>query len=270
MDRVKNQPKDLQISENTTYHSLQITKIEQETADSCSIYFEPTDPQFYKYTPGQHLNLKIKIGHQIYYRVFSLSSSPVTDKFLRITVRRHSVVTNYLQNQAKVGDTLQALFPAGDFGLKLEPTNHKHYLLVAGGSGITPLFSILRSVLATEKNSQITLLYANRNRERAIFADELENLAAINQNFNLDHFFSNQKRINQESLTPYLTQPDISDIYICGPDSLKQIVKQASQQISKDKTQLRIHQEDFADGFVSIFSALAKPKQTLVKPYITS
>jgi ring-1,2-phenylacetyl-CoA epoxidase subunit PaaE len=237
------QRKNETVVDNTQYRTLIIDKLVKETNDTVSVYFKPTDQAFYKYQAGQYLTVKVKVGTKTYDRCFSLSSSPEVDHFLRITVKLKGEVSHYFYNEAKVGDTIESLLPVGDFILKSAP----HYVMVAGGSGITPLYSMIRHMLSTETNSKITLLYANKSVENITFKAELNRLEQAHSQLQYHDFISGQKRIGKEDLSPY---PD-ADFYICGPDSLKEGIVEQLKQLKMDKS--KIHVEHYADGYVPWF-----------------
>lgn len=247
--QVKNRKTPAATIDNATYRPIKISKIVAETSNTTSFYFQPEDKNFYQYLPGQHINLRIKVGRKIYHRIFSLSSSPITDDFLRITVKQHSVVTRYLRNQAEVGDEIQALYPGGRFNLWLSPDQSKHYLMIAGGSGITPIYSMIRSILAKEKKSKVTLLYASRNSEEVIFSKEIEALHGARKRFTAINFISGQNRLDKHSLAPHIRDQPTPEIYLCGPVRLKAAVKRWLSDLGVDTKHL--HEEDFADGYVS-------------------
>lgn len=252
VSQVKNRRKSVKVVDNSIYRTLKISKIVPETHEATSIYFEPEDENFYRYLPGQHINLRIKVRGKVYERIFSLSSSPVVDNFLRITVKQHSVVTTYLRNEAKIGDKIQALYPWGQFNIWLNPDQNKEYLLVAGGSGITPICSMLRSILAKEKNSKVVLLYANKSRESAIFSQEIKDLNDRYGNFTALDFISGQRRLDKDILAQFLQSQTSPEIYICGPAGFKKMVKTYLEDLGVSPN--RLHEEDFADGYVSFFT----------------
>lgn len=192
---------------------------------------------------------------KVYHRVFSLSSSPVVDRFLRITVKQNRVVTDYLRHTAKVGDEVEALYPAGDFGIQLKAEQAKHYMMIVGGSGITPIYSMIRSILAVEKKSSVTLLYANRRQENAAFAREIEALTQQYERFTALSFISGQRRIDKAALAQVLQAWSNSEVYICGPANLKTLMKIHLNELGVSRE--RLHEEEFADGFVSVFQRLA-------------
>jgi ring-1,2-phenylacetyl-CoA epoxidase subunit PaaE len=244
-----NDRKKTTIIDNTKYQELVISKLVKETSDTISVYFEPTDPDFYNYKAGQYINIKVKIDGKTHDRIFSLSSSP-TDKFLRITTKLNGEVTHWFYNQAKVGDTLQALLPVGDFAL----VPASDYLFVAGGSGITPLYSMIHSLLAEKSTSKITLLYSNRSEESTIFRSELAELEKTHPNLKAKHFISGKNRMNQDDITEVVKNNDQIQTYICGPEGLKVATKSYLKNAGLSKN--NIHTEDFVDGFVRLFGLI--------------
>jgi ring-1,2-phenylacetyl-CoA epoxidase subunit PaaE len=243
-------PKTVKIIDNTKYQTLTISKLIKETADTTSIYFEPTNSDFYNYLAGQYINIRVKLNGINYDRTFSLSSSPL-DKFLRITVKLNGKVSHYFHTQAQVGDKIKALLPIGDFGITTNSNNQINYLMIAGGSGITPLYSMIRTILQEEPKSKITLFYANRSKESTIFADELMQL--VNQyknNFDLKHFIGSN-RLSEKNISEYVQKNKLAQYYICGPQGLKEAVSSYLKNQNVDDR--NIHTEDFVDGYVPWF-----------------
>jgi ring-1,2-phenylacetyl-CoA epoxidase subunit PaaE len=244
-----NDRKKTTIIDNTKYQELVISKLVKETSDTVSVYFEPTNSDFYHYQPGQYINIKLKIAKKTHDRIFSLSSSP-TDKFLRITTKLNGEVTHWFYNQAKVGDTLQALLPVGDFAL----VPASDYLFVAGGSGITPLYSMIRSLLSEKSTNNITLLYSNRSEETTIFRSELAELEKQYTNLKVRHFLSGINRMQENDITEVVKNNDQIQTYICGPEGLKVATKTYLK--NAGVSQNTIHTEDFVDGFVRLFGLI--------------
>jgi ring-1,2-phenylacetyl-CoA epoxidase subunit PaaE len=244
------------ILDNSSYKTLQIDAIHKETHDTVSIYFKPTDRQFYEHAAGSYINLRVPVQGKVYDRVFSLSSSPVTDDFLRITVKKHSVVTTHLFEHAKPGDTIQALYPYGEFTLDtVKVDSHSSFLFVAGGSGITPLFSMIQTLYATHPDCKATLLYANKSAEDTIFKSQLETLSSKHSNFTIRHYISGKNRLTQQDVSQALASLSKNvDVYICGPEGLKIAVKDYVR-ISKHNS-ATLHEEDFADGYVGFLTDL--------------
>ncbi len=231
------------IIDNTKYRTLIIDKLVKETPETVSVYFKPEEKAFYNYKAGQYLTLKIKIGSKTYHRCFSLSSSPNIDDFLRITVKLKGDVSHFFYNSAKIGDTVESLLPVGDFVFIPNQSAENHYVLVAGGSGITPLFSMLNQMLQFEPKSKVTLLYTNKREENIIFKKELNQLSDQNPQFEYINFISGNKRIGKNDLI----KGNNAHYFICGPDSLKNGIAKDLKNLNISKS--NIHIEHYADGY---------------------
>lgn len=160
------------------FHTLKIASVRNETPDSISIGFEiPAELKAeFQYKHGQYLTLRAEVQGEDIRRAYSLCSSPQADTLPEVTVKRvtDGKMSNYLNDWAQVGNTLEVMPPQGRFFAELEPGAQRHYFLLGGGSGITPLFSILKSVLLREPRSKITLIYGNRNPQSIIFRNALQ------------------------------------------------------------------------------------------------
>ncbi|MFN0204480.1 MAG: FAD-binding oxidoreductase, partial [Bacteroidia bacterium] len=163
-------------------YRLKVENIVDETPDAYSLVFSAADETLRNYKPGQYLTLKLNIQGENVRRAFSLSSAPNLDSQLAVTIKRveGGRASNYLRDKVKVGDEIEVLPPMGNFALNIVPTNQKHYILMGAGSGITPLMSMLKTVLAAEAQSKVTLWYGNRNEESIIFHQAL---AALQQKY---------------------------------------------------------------------------------------
>jgi ring-1,2-phenylacetyl-CoA epoxidase subunit PaaE len=239
--------KDVVIIDNTVYQTLTIDNLVKENSDTMSVYFKPNQKQFYTYEAGQYLTIKVSINGKVHHRCFSLSSSPEVDNFLRITVKLNGVVSHYFYNDAVVGDTIESLLPVGNFVLKPAVA----YTMIAGGSGITPLFSMIRQLLYRDPHCHITLFYANKSPDTIIFGQELQILVEQYKHFHYQDFFSGQSRIGKNDLTDLVG----SSFYICGPDSLKDTMHSYLTELNVDPAM--IHIEHYADGYVPWFGLFA-------------
>jgi ring-1,2-phenylacetyl-CoA epoxidase subunit PaaE len=159
--------------------SLKVARVVQETADASTIYFEQPQDGSFTYKPGQYLTLKLDVDGESLRRAYSLCSSPAIDKDLAVTVKRvdNGRVSSFVHKTIKAGDVIEVFPPMGNFTCVTDATKARHLILLGGGSGITPLMSILKSVIAAEPNSKVTLIYGNRDEESIIFKRELEALA---------------------------------------------------------------------------------------------
>lgn len=156
-------------------HSLVVREVVTETPDAKSLVFELPDDltDRYRYEPGQFLTVRMP-GEQAAARCYSLSSAPELDRHLAVTVKRVAggAVSNWICGEVRPGERVQVLPPSGRF---VPRSLDDDLLLVAGGSGITPMLSIIRSVLERGTGS-VVLLYANRDERSVIFADRLREL----------------------------------------------------------------------------------------------
>ena len=149
-----------------------------ETEAAYTLFLQNPDPEAFTYLPGQYLTLRLTINGKEYRRAFSLSSAPGLDELLAITLKRvpGGVVSNYLRDYLRPGDTLEVMRPMGHFTIDPSPDKSRHYLLMGAGSGISPLMSMIRAVLHHEPLSVVSLWYGNRNQADIIFRDQLTEL----------------------------------------------------------------------------------------------
>jgi ring-1,2-phenylacetyl-CoA epoxidase subunit PaaE len=159
------------------YLSLKVREIVRETPDAVSVFFEQPEP-FLEYKPGQYLSLILDLGGKEVRRSYSLCTSPYTDPHPGITVKRveGGLVSNYINDQLRPGKTLEVMKPLGHFTTDFHSKNKRNFVMIAGGSGITPIMGIAKSVLVNEPESKITLLYCSRSEDQIIFKSQLEKL----------------------------------------------------------------------------------------------
>lgn len=238
---------------------LLVKKIIKETNDAISIHLK--NGNFFKklkYKPGQFLTIKVLIDKEIHKRAYSFSSNPYTDKDLIITVKRveNGLVSNYLNDSLKAGDKLEVEPAAGSFSVTLNKQKNKQYVLFAGGSGITPMFSIIKSVLTEEKDSKILLIYANQNAESIIFHKEIKALQEKHlNNFFVEHIIAHNN-IEEKNYHSGLATKELIDTFflkhkliytdhiyrICGPFGYMEKIKDilSKNNISRDKIKLEV------------------------------
>jgi ring-1,2-phenylacetyl-CoA epoxidase subunit PaaE len=215
--------------------SLKIRQIRPETHDTVSIFFEQPEP-FLEYLPGQFLTVIVEINGKEERRSYSLCTSPFVDPYPAITVKRvkDGLVSNYLNDQLRPGKSLALLKPMGNFTIDFHSNHRIHYVMVAGGSGITPLMGILKSILINEPNSKISLIYCSRSEEQIIFYQELKvlkekNIGRFELIINLSQpspsWEGHQGRIDAEKMNQMLDYNFSSDMteskyLVCGPDGV--------------------------------------------------
>ena len=255
-------------------YRIKIKKKIQETKDSVSFVFEvpPEYKQLFYYTPAQFLTFNFQIKTENLLRSYSLSSSPLLNEELKTTVKRvkDGTVSNYMIDHLKEGDVLLSRKPAGRFFRPPRDLKPKHYFIFAGGSGITPLFSIIKTVLLSDPENKVSLFYANRDEFSIIYHKELQDWATRYKNqFNIVHIFSQAKkncgdifgRLTTEHLEKYFLNISVNHpdhlYYLCGPLGLMKTVGDFLIQKQTKKTQ--IHKESF-------YSAKQKRQQKISQP----
>ena len=218
-----------------------------ENADTSTLILKPVSGSF-EYLSGQFITLIFNdLGSKEIRRSYSFSSAP-HEKNIAITIKkqRNGLVSRFLAKDAPVGSVLRALPPSGRFTLKVKEKKYRKIFLIGGGSGITPLFSILKTVLQSSKKTKITLVYANKNWDSTIFKDQLLNIQRqFPKRFNIYFLFSSFKKGWPQSLenhptlsfwTGHLTNELLESLvkkhskypkpetgfYLCGPSGLMQ------------------------------------------------
>ncbi len=156
--------------------ALTVAEIIPETDDTSTFVLIPTDGQPLAYAPGQFLTFLLEINGREIRRSYSMSSAPGVDAWPAVTVRRliNGSVSRYWHDQVSVGAVLHALPPAGRFTPTVNDGPPRDVVLVGAGSGITPLFSMLKFILTYEPQSRVTLLYASRRERSIIFREALK------------------------------------------------------------------------------------------------
>lgn len=161
------------------YYDLKIRQIVQETKDAITIVFDQPAGENLEYRSGQFLTLIVNIGGKDIRRSYSLCSSPFLDESPAVTVKRvdNGVMSNWLADNLKPGSSIKVMEPMGQFTTEFVKSNKRHIVMFAGGSGITPMMSIIKSLLKQEPDSIVSLIYCNRNIDSIIFKDTLESWA---------------------------------------------------------------------------------------------
>jgi 3-ketosteroid 9alpha-monooxygenase subunit B len=211
------------------FHRLRVARVVRETADACSLVFEVPEELAgtYAYAAGQFCNLRIDIGGEPQIRCYSMSSSPEVDDELQVTVKRVAggLVSNRLVDGVAAGDVLEVSAPAGFF--QLTPVEGD-LVAFAAGSGITPVFSLVKSALATTAR-RVRLLYANRDRPSVIFDDELRTLKQHHPDrLTVSHRLDEEQGfVDADAVRAFLGASAHGEHYICGPAPFMEVVEQA-------------------------------------------
>lgn len=244
---------DTLIKEKQAWFSATCTNIIQETADTFSYEFSPIDTPVKSFLAGAHLNVRLPAGHEgaMVNRTYTLSSSPKTLPFFKLTVKRvnNGNVSNWLANELKVGMTLDFTQPSGDFVLPEQAPGR--ILFIAAGSGITPVMSMLRFLSETANKSEIDLLYYARTPQDIIFKEELDSLCTRMKGLKLNYCVESPSsewlgltgRINADHFKE-LDKLSQHEIYLCGPSPFMNAA--TSELNTLGVAEYQIHKELFA------------------------
>ncbi|GAB2498690.1 ferredoxin--NADP reductase [Algoriphagus taiwanensis] len=240
------------------YLPLKVREVVKETSDTVTIYFEQPEP-YLDYKPGQFLTLVMDFEGKEQRRSYSLCTSPFVDPFPGISVKRvpGGLFSNYLNEKVFPGKTINVLKPLGNFTTDFHSQNRRHFFLIAGGSGITPLMGILKSVLVNEPQSVITLIYCSRNEEQIIFKKQLDLLQKANSDrLNIIHNLSQPSegwtglkgRLSADLLRELFAKAEFEKRYeevyfLCGPDGIMDTAEEVLDKLGVEKG--RVHRESF-------------------------
>jgi ring-1,2-phenylacetyl-CoA epoxidase subunit PaaE len=241
------------------FHPLRVRSVQADTAEAVVVAFDVPDDlrSAFGFTQGQYLTLRKEIDGQDLRRSYSICAG-VDDGELRVGVRKVAggMFSNWINAHLQPGDTVQVMAPQGRFFVPLDAAAHRHHLGIAGGSGITPILSIMKTVLGREPASRFTLLYGNRSLKSTMFKEELEDLKnryltrlVLHHVFSdehpdapLNHGVMNRNKI-AEFLRALIPPPTIAQAYICGPFQMNDEAEAAL--LAAGVAEERIHIERF-------------------------
>jgi len=241
------------------FHQLKVKKLIRQTSEAVSVYFDiPANlKSTFVYKAGQFITLRLDVGGEDVRRAYSLFTSPAESEFAVMAKEvSGGKLSPFINNELKEGDIIKVMPPTGKFTCEINQSNSKKYVFFAGGSGITPIYSIIKSILSIEKNSEITLLYANREKESIIFADELSVMEKDFESFNLFHILENTENYNSafkgmvstgriDSLLSQMSVGDLNncEFYTCGPGQMMSGIKEGLMMLGVKSN--KIHSESF-------------------------
>lgn len=218
------------------FHKLIVKDVRKETKDCTSVAFEvPTEhKKDYQFIQGQYLTLRTDINGEDIRRSYSICSSPL-DGELRVAIKKidGGKFSTFANDVLKKGDKLEVMTPIGNFYTTLDPQQTKHYIAFVAGSGITPVLSIMKTVLQTEPKSTFTLLYGNKNTASIIFKEEIESLKNQYLNRFSVHYFLSRQRLETPLLNGRITGEkckilfdklidvqQADEFFLCGPQKM--------------------------------------------------
>ncbi|MFT5184201.1 MAG: ring-1,2-phenylacetyl-CoA epoxidase subunit PaaE, partial [Flavobacteriales bacterium] len=241
------------------FETLTVKDVIRETVDTVSVGFDVPESlaQSFRFKQGQYLTLRKELKGEDTRRSYSICSG-VTESELRVAIKQvdGGMFSTFANKDLKAGQELQVMPPMGNFTSELHPDNEKHYVLFAAGSGVTPMMSIVKSVLAIEPKSEVSLIYGNRYFKSIIFRDELEDLKDMNLGrLRIFHVLSGEMneidmfagRINGEKteklFSTFLSPERCDEVFICGPETMINEVSSACEKVGIAKD--NIHFELF-------------------------
>lgn len=243
-------------------YPLTVKKKIQESSSACTLVLTPREEDksiFSAYKPAQFLSFHLTLENQKIVRSYSLSSSPLLGEELTTTVKKvkQGKASSYLVDQLKEGDVVQSTRPQGKFFKPLSDLKPRRYFMIGGGSGITPLFSIIKTVLSCDEQNQVILVYCNRSENAIIYQEELEKWKQKHpQRLQIIHILSQPAdavlskfsgRLSSSSLKEILNQHFSHfkniECYLCGPSELMKMTIQVLKEHEIDSS--CIHKESF-------------------------
>jgi len=222
-------------------YTLKVQEVRKETDDTVTLCFRQPSLKKIKYIAGQYLTLQFRINGRRYLRPYSFSSTPVIDSSLNVTVKRveGGIVSNYINDNVKVDDVIEVQEPLGDFVFEADGSV-RSVVFWGVGSGITPLFSIIKYLLNAQSHLDIYLVYGNKSKKSIIFHDELEKLRLLNsEHFKIYYFYSKEDFFDNEShyYKGRINSSFVNELlqkinhpikhYVCGPIGLKNTIKES-------------------------------------------
>ena len=229
------------------FHAVRVHRVIEQTGDAVSVELEVPDElrDAFSYQAGQFLTFRLKIDGQQQLRSYSMSSSPVVDPNLQVTVKRvdGGVVSTWMTTGLSAGDLVEVTLPAGVFTLG---AGEEPIIAFAGGSGITPVYSLIKTAMAASSR-KVSLLYANRDRDATIFRDELDALAQeygdrleVVHHWDVVQGFADAEIIGQFTGHAIEAAPANAEYYICGPAPFMDLVEATLQSHHVSPTQIHI------------------------------
>ncbi|NDW53472.1 2Fe-2S iron-sulfur cluster-binding protein [Aliiroseovarius sp. PrR006] len=235
------------------FHNLTVTDIQKTIRDAVVVTLTPDDPEAFDFTQGQYITFRRDFDGQELRRSYSICSG-LDDGKLQVGIKRvdGGAFSTWANEELTQGATIEAMPPMGNFHIPLDATTNRHYLGFAGGSGITPVLSIIKTTLAREPQSEFTLVYANKAVTTIMFREELEDLKnRYMGRFNVIHILeSDAQEIDlftglvdeAKCAALFKTWIDIKSVdtaFICGPEPMMLGIAKALRDHGLDDAQIK-------------------------------
>jgi ring-1,2-phenylacetyl-CoA epoxidase subunit PaaE len=258
------------------FHPLRIAEVRRETPDSVSVIFDlPAElAETFAFEAGQHLTVRTEIAGEEVRRNYSVCAAP-GERILSIAIKQiaEGVFSGWANQALAAGATLEAMAPHGAFTWTFDPDASRRYVAFAGGSGITPVLSLLKTALRDEPKSRFTLIYGNRSSAQIMFLEELAGLKnRFMDRLEVFHFLEDEEedaelfngRLDaakvEDVLSSLVRTDDTDAVFVCGPGPMMDAVEAAllSRGVPKEKILL----ERFITGPLSEAQVAAARRMT--------
>lgn len=244
------------------FHALEVTDIRKETRDAVVVTLQPSaeDKTSFDFTQGQYLTFRREFDGEELRRSYSICAGR-DEGVLRVGIKRvdGGAFSTWANEELAPGTVLEAMPPMGRFYTQIDPGAEKHYLGFAGGSGITPVLSIIKTILSQEPKSRFTLVYANRQVSSIMFREELEDLKNLYLNrFSVLHILETEAqeidlftgRVDQRKMDAlfksWIDAGSVDTAFICGPEPMMLAIAASLREHGLSDSQIKF--ELFASG----------------------
>ncbi len=214
--------------------TVRVARLVRETADAVTLVLEDVTGAAFQFAPGQFFTLIVPVGGEVLRRAYSACTDARETERVAITIKRvaSGVVSNHVNDHVREGDLLQVLGPSGSFVAEPRAASERHLVLLAGGSGITPMMAIARTVLGEDPRARVTLVYGNRGHADVIFNDAIDELARTHgPRFVVRHVLSHPPAewtggvgmLEEHVVRAELDACDLDErasFYLCGPEPM--------------------------------------------------
>ena len=217
------------------FHKLHVKEVRRETVDAVSVAFEVPNEleKEFRFVPGQYITIQKDLDDSLIRRAYSICSSPESGE-LRVAIKEVAKgrFSHFANNLLKTGDVLDVAGPEGRFILEVDENSQKEYLAIAAGSGITPVISMIKSVLQSEPKSRFALIYGSKSGEKTIFKKELDELiASFGARLKVQYVYSQiisdkalfgriDDRLIKDLLKKDLSDWNFNSYFLCGPEEM--------------------------------------------------
>ncbi|MBV6646564.1 MAG: ferredoxin--NADP reductase [Cyclobacteriaceae bacterium] len=254
---------------DSRYHQLTIREVVPVAKDAVNLIFESPESDF-QYQAGQFITIITEVNGKKIRRAYSLCSAPDLDEYPAVTVKRvtDGLMSNHINDHFEAGQVIEVMEPMGMFTTENDPSRVRHAVFFGGGSGITPLYSLIRTILHHEPQSNLALVYGNRSQEYIVFKEELMQLEKqYRGRFQVKHILETDTNslasfvgrptpdMIGEMLSSLHTTAD-TEYYICGPQPMMDVIAEGLDQAKVSEDQIRM--ESFEAGKTSPSEIIAE------------